>query len=104
MKKTKEKFDPFKNLVLDAYEQDLNDSIERDEWVSAPDFEERKKEFIEMAKNTIEMRKAKRITVRLNQGDLIKLKAKALEKNVPYQTLLGILVRDYVNGGYKVKL
>jgi len=48
--------------------------------------------------------KSIRITFRVNQGDLVKLKAKAMEKNIPYQTLLSTLIRSYVEEGYSFRL
>ncbi len=98
--------DPFKNLVLDKYEQEIEDALERGEYKSASkeELEETKKMFKEAAKNYRELQKSKRITVRLKQMDLIKLKAKAKEKNIPYQTLLNVLIRDFVEGKYSIKL
>ncbi|CAN5210949.1 hypothetical protein BH09PAT2_BH09PAT2_10220 [soil metagenome] len=104
MNTTNKKVDPFKNLVLDEYEQSIEESLEKEEWVLVKNQEESKKMFEEAAKNHIELRQSKKITFRINQGDLIKLKAKAVKKNIPYQTLLGALVRDFVDGEYVVKL
>jgi predicted DNA binding CopG/RHH family protein len=47
---------------------------------------------------------SKPITIRVNQLDLIKLKAKAKEKNIPYQTLLSSLIRDFAAGDYTLKI
>lgn len=44
------KFDPFKNLVLDEYEQEIEDALERGEFVSDPNFKETKKMFEEAVK------------------------------------------------------
>lgn len=102
--KQQKKSDPFKNLVLDHYEKEIEASLERGEWKGVDNFEKRKKELREGAKDTLELRKSKRITLRVNQGDLIKLKAKAKRKNIPYQTLLNVLIRDFVGDQYSVKL
>ncbi len=40
----------------------------------------------------------KQISARLSVHDLAKLKAKAMEKGIPYQTLLGSIVHQYVEG------
>ena len=100
------KFDPFENLVLDDYEKELEASIARGEWVSVSpeEFKETKKLLVEAARNTLKLRKSKRVTIRLNQGDLIKVKARAKQANISYQTLLGALIRDYVEGNYSLKL
>ena len=44
-KKQKKQFDPFKNLVLDEYEKDIEASIGRGEWKSVDNFDEVKKMF-----------------------------------------------------------
>ncbi len=53
------KFDPFENLVLDEYEQEIEDALERGEYVNDPNFKENKKMFEEAAKRFIEMQKNK---------------------------------------------
>jgi predicted DNA binding CopG/RHH family protein len=50
----------------------------------------------EAAARYIELNTSKPITVRVNQLALIKLKAKVKAKNIPYQTLLGVLINEYV--------
>lgn len=103
MKKTKQ-FDPFKNLVLDEYEQELEDALNRGEFVSTPNFEETKKMFQEAARRHIELQKTKSVTLRLKQEDLIKVKAKAARNKIPYQTLIGLLIHKYAEGETKLVL
>lgn len=40
----------------------------------------------------------KQISARLSERDLTRLKARALEKGIPYQTLLSSIVHQYVEG------
>jgi predicted DNA binding CopG/RHH family protein len=40
----------------------------------------------------------KQISTRLAERDLVRLKAKALEQGVPYQSLLSSIVHQYVEG------
>lgn len=98
------KFDPFKNLVLDEYEQEIEDTIERGEFVSDPNFKETKKMFEEAARQHIELRESKSITLRVKKMDLIKLKAKAARNNIPYQTLINLLINSYNEGKTKLSL
>lgn len=98
------KKDPYKDLVLDPYEQEIEDSIARGEWKRVKNFAKRKKELEKAAREFNETRRAKPVTIRINQEDLNALKAKAKKKNIPYQTLLGALIRDFVNGDYKIVL
>lgn len=100
----KNKFDPFKNLVLDEYEKEIEASIARGEWKPVENAEEMKKMWKEAARRHNELNKSKKITLRVKQADLIKLKAKAKRTSIPYQTLLGALIRDFVEGDYSVKL
>ncbi|HNZ26593.1 MAG TPA: antitoxin [Spirochaetota bacterium] len=56
----------------------------------------------EIANNTIN--KSKHISIRLSEKDLTKLKAKSLESGVAYQTLIGILIRQYTENKIKIEL
>ncbi len=100
----KKKFDPFKNLALDEYEQEIADSLERGEWVSDPNFADNKKMFEEAARRHIELTKSKSITLRIKNLDLIKLKAKAARNKIPYQTLINLLINSYTDGKTKISL
>ena len=57
----------------------------------------RKAELEEAARNTMNPPK-ERITTRLPKRDLSRLKARALEMGMPYQTLLASVVHRYVEG------
>ena len=97
MKKRK-KFDPFDNLILDKEEQAIEEALERGDFESSPDFEETKVMFEEAAARYLKLHNSKPVTLRINQLDLIKIKAKAKRKNIPYQTLLGALLHDFAEG------
>lgn len=100
----KKKFDPFKNLVLDDYEQEIEDALERGEFVSVPDFEKKRKpQIVAAAKRYLE-KESKSITLRVKKKDLIKLKAKAARNNIPYQTLINLLINSYTEGKTKLTL
>ena len=76
-----------KYFELDEEERQLLEEVERGEWkpVSAKDFAKFKKEAMEAARNMLN--KTKNINIRLSERDLHKLKAKAIEEGIPYQTL-----------------
>ena len=95
---------PFKNLVLDEYEQEIEDSLARGEWVSDPNFAENKKMFEEAAARHIELRNSKSITLRIKKKDLIRLKVKAARNRIPYQTLINLLINSYAEGKTKISL
>ena len=96
--------DPFANLVLDEEEKALEEVLERGEFEEAPDFANIKLMLEEAAKNHIQLHSAKPVTIRINQLDLILVKAKAKAHNIPYQTLLGSLIHQYAEGKTKVNL
>jgi predicted DNA binding CopG/RHH family protein len=87
--------DPFANLVLDEEEKLLEKALEKGEFESDPNLEETKKMLQEAAVQYLELHNSKPVTLRINQLDLIKIKAKAKRKNIPYQTLLGALLHDF---------
>lgn len=63
----------------------IENALENGDLKSAPDFEKRKKELQQIAKNTFN--KTRNINIRLSERDLYRLKAKAIEEGIPYQTL-----------------
>lgn len=81
-----------KYFKLDKEEQEILDSVERGEWVSVKNLAKAKKELMEAARNTTN--KLKNINIRLSEKDLHKLKAKAAEEGIPYQTLASSLIHD----------
>ncbi len=83
---------------LDDYERELMEFIDRGKFVSDPDFKKNKKIFEEAARRFIELEESKSITLRVKKKDLIRLKAKATRKNVPYQTLINLLINNYAEG------
>jgi predicted DNA binding CopG/RHH family protein len=90
--------DPFEGLVLDDEERALEAATERGEFEEAPDFENTKKMLQQAARNYKQLNISKPVTLRINQLDLIKIKAKAKQSNIPYQTLLGAVLHDFADG------
>ena len=70
---------------LDSDEQAILDAVENGEFQSVPDVEGRKKQLQQYAKSTLN--KTKNINLRLSERDLYRLRAKAIEEGIPYQTL-----------------
>ena len=63
----------------------IEDALGSGKLKNVPDFEKRKKELQQIAKNTLN--KTRNINIRLSERDLYRLKAKAVEEGIPYQTL-----------------
>jgi predicted DNA binding CopG/RHH family protein len=58
------------------------------------DFAKRKKELVTAAKETV--KKTKNINIRLTQFDLDRLKAKAIEEGLPYQTFAASILHKHI--------
>jgi predicted DNA binding CopG/RHH family protein len=74
-------FDP---QDLDEEERALYEAVENGEFIPVANQEERAKAMT-AAKATLN--KTRNINIRLSERDLYKLKAKAMEEGIPYQTL-----------------
>jgi len=97
MKKRKNN-NPFANLVLDEEEKLAEQALEKGEFEEDPYFENTKSMLEEAASRYLELHNSRPVTLRINQLDLIKIKAKAKRKQIPYQTLLGVLLHDFAEG------
>lgn len=73
------------DFELDKEEQEIVEAFERGEFQEIQHLEERKKELQQIARNS--SNKTRNINIRLTERDLLKLKAKAIEEGIPYQTL-----------------
>ncbi len=82
-------------------ERRLLEEIEKDKWVSVKDLEEEKSKLKKAVENKY---KKKVISIRLSETDIRKLKKKALETGIPYQTLISSLIHQYVEGKIKLEL
>ncbi len=85
-----------RNLKLTKEEKELLRSVEAGEWRSVPNLKQEMKRAREYARNTL--RKDKRVNIRISERDLVKLKARALEEGLPYQTLMSSVLHKYVTG------
>ncbi|NTV58883.1 MAG: antitoxin [Deltaproteobacteria bacterium] len=74
---------------------ELARSIENGEWVSDLTKKERK-QYEEYARYSLN--KQKRINIRMNERDLRKIRAKAIEEGIPYQSLIAMLIHKYNEG------
>lgn len=83
-----------KYFELDQEEKQLLEEIERGEWRPVKDFDKARREAMEAARNTLN--KTKNINIRLTDRDLQKIKAKAVEEGIPYQTLVSSVLHKFV--------
>ena len=85
-----------KEYLFDDEENELLQSLESEEWESIDNLRNSIIQHQEVAKNTL--RKDKRINIRLSSNDLKLLKTNAVEKGLPYQTLVSSVLHQYVTG------
>ncbi len=88
-----------KTAYLDKEERALAKSLEHEEWVSALTKKE-KKQYEEYARYSLN--KHKRINIRMTERDLKKIRAKAVEEGLPYQSLISMLIHKYNEGKISV--
>ena len=83
-------------MKLDKEEKGILDAYEKGSMkLSAPSRKEKDK-IKSMAENTF--RKDRRVTIRLYDHDLKGIQKKAMEKGMPYQTLISAMIHQYVEG------
>lgn len=70
--------------------------------ITSANIKQRKKEFQEIARATLE--KNKRISLLINERDLFELKSKSIEAGVSYQDLIGALIHHYVTNKISLTL
>ena len=85
-----------RGMISQAEEDELIASSERGEWVSVGNIDERRKYWEQVARNTLDKRR-KRISISMPELDLIRLKRRAAEEGMPYQTLINSILHKYVS-------
>lgn len=84
-----------KYFELNKEEQAILEDFEKGEFVTEPDFKNNKKLYEQIARNTLN--KVKNINLRLSERVVSRLKAKAAEEGIPYQTLAASVLHKYAN-------
>ncbi len=81
---------------LDSEEQEILESLERDEWRPVENQEKELERYRGYARETF--KKDARVNIRISKKDLDSLQKKALEEGIPYQTLMASVLHKYLNG------
>ena len=81
---------------FDEEESEILDAFDKGELDISDNSEEIKEALFQASENII--KKKKKITIRVSEYDLTKLKLRSLETGVPYQTTLNALIHQYVRG------
>lgn len=85
-----------KNLKMDAEEKQLLAAFEGGRLKKVRNEKAEIAALRTAAKNTLA--KNKRINIRLSEGDLLGIQAKAVEEGLPYQTLISSVLHKYLRG------
>lgn len=92
------KFDPFKNLVLDEYEQEIEDAIEAGELQPLPNQKKELAMLKKAAENTLKLlKKDEHISIRISRSTKQNLQKKAAKLGLGYQTLAGSILHQYAH-------
>ena len=90
-------------MKMDEYEIELLEAIENTEsFERVAHFEEELEDAKIAAKNFLQ--KSKNINIRIPEFDMLMLKRKSAELNIPYQTILSSLIHQYVTEKIKPTL
>ena len=83
-------------MKLTKEEQELLDSVERDEWKRIPNYKKESERYLSSAHET--MRKDKRVNIRMTERDFVHFQRHAMHEGLPYQTLISSVLHKYING------
>lgn len=86
-----------KNLKLDKEEKAILRAYEKGEFKSVRNFAKEKTIFEQYARATLQKRK--NINIRLSEQDLFRLKVRAVEEGLPYQTYIASLLHKSLATG-----
>lgn len=83
-------------MKMDKEERELIEAYEKGLMELETPSSEKLKEYKQIAENTF--RKDRKITIRLFDHDLKGIQKKAMQKGIPYQTLISSMIHQYVEG------
>ena len=84
-----------KYFELNKEEKKILTDFDKGNFISVGRIKSEGVKYQNYAKSTLN--KSKNINIRLSEKDLQKVKSKAVEKGLPYQTLLASLIHQYVD-------
>ena len=93
---------PFTGLKLDSEEQKIERAIVKGDYKPVESMQTEKMRITDIFKDA--ERKDKRVSIRLNSRDLEKIRAKARENFLPYQTLIASVLHNFAQGKIKIEL
>lgn len=91
-----------KKIKLDKYEQSIEKALAAGKYRRVKNFTAEKNKLVKAAENTLN--KMRNINLRVSIRDLIKVKSRAEETGIPYQTLVRSLIRQYASGQVQLRV
>lgn len=91
-----------KKIKLDKYEQAIEDALADGNFKRVKNFGAEKNKLVKAAENTLN--KMRNINLRVSIRDLMKVKSRAEETGIPYQTLVRSLIRQYASGQVQLRV
>ena len=94
---------------IEKWEKKIREDIEKGRYKEVPNMEEVKRRYerilkAQLKEEKLSQEKDRKITLRISGADLSLIKAKASELNIPYQTLIRLVIREYAKGRVYLKL
>ena len=93
---------PFVNLKLSHEESQIDQAIESGEVKSVKNQKKENARLELIAKHTAS--KTKNINIRVSLQDLNRLKVRAMENGLPYQTLISTILKQFTSGKIQVQI
>lgn len=91
-----------KKIKLDPQEQRVNKDFNDNKFVSVKNLKKEKEILAKLAKANL--KKTKNINIRISEPVLLKLKSRAMENGIPYQTLVSTVLHQYANRQFRLSL
>lgn len=82
-----------KYFELDEEEQEILKAYEKGKLKSVPNVKQELARYKTYARAALD--KTKNINIRISESDLLKIKARALQRGIPYQTMLTSVIHQY---------
>ncbi len=89
-------------VKLDKYEQTIEKALATGNFKRIKNFAGEKNKLAKAAENTFN--KMRNINLRVSIRDLMRVKSRAEETGIPYQTLVRSLIRQYASGQVQLRV
>ena len=88
-----------KKYQLDKEESEILDAIQEGHWELVKPKKAELSHYAQIARNTF--RKDQRMNIRISKADLNRIKTKAAEEGLPYQTLVASIIHKFAAGNFR---